>query len=228
MNKTLKLWNALFGQDLTPNDCEIIGVEPDGTVIYYNATDGTCYNNGLTVDAVEDEEGKMNEREHIVTHPLQYVVLLRMQLAACLSLEGSNGMKDGLGRQKARLLEINTIVERALSTDPHKFVSNLKKEAEFVRMKNASVPLKKAQRVGPEHAMMTNEPFLRGDNGRILSRSAFEQRCYIQRAGQRSDRWENGKHVSVRKFAVYFGGDILRICCVPKAWPARSGIELRI
>lgn len=135
MNKTLKLWKVLFGQDLTPNDCEIIGVEPDGTVIYYNAEDGSCYNNGLTVDAVEDEEGKMNEREHIVTHPLQYVGLLRMQLQACLSPEGSKGMKDGLGRQKARLLEINTIVERALSADPHKFVSNLKKEAEFLRMK---------------------------------------------------------------------------------------------
>jgi len=208
MNKTLKLWKALFGEDLTPGDCEIIGVEPDGTVIYYNATDGTCYNNGLTVDAVEDEEGKMNEREHIVTHPLQYVALLRVQLEACLTPKSAKGMNKGREAWKRlRIEKINDIAQRALSADPHKFVSNLKREAEFIQMKNASVPLKKAQRVGPEHAMTTKEPFLLGDNGRIISRAEFERRCYIQRAGQRSDRWENGKHVSVRKFAIYFGRD---------------------
>lgn len=206
MNKTLKLWQAVFGTDLTPKDQEIIGVEPDGTVIYYNATDGTCYNNGLTVDTVEDEEGKMNEREHIVTHPLQYVGLLRMQLQACLSPEGSKGLRDGLGRQKTRLLEINAIAERALSADPNKYVDNLKKEVEYRRLKKEVLPeAKKPNANAAEHAMMTNEPHLRGDNGRLLSRAAFEQRCHIQRAKNRSEKQENGKRVLVRKFAVYFG-----------------------
>lgn len=138
MNKTLKLWCELFGNDQIPNDGEIIGVEPDGTLLYYNAQTAVIYNDGRTVDAIDDgESGKMNEREHIVTHPLQYVALLRMHLKNCstpdmdLKVGSIAKLREGIALQKARLKEINDTVEFCLCADPNKFVSNLSKEMEY-------------------------------------------------------------------------------------------------
>ena len=133
MNKALQLWKVVFGPFAVPLDQEIIGVEADGTVLYYNAKDGSCYSDGLTVDAVNDREVKMNEREHIVTHPLQYVVLLRHHLFKCLS--------PGTARPtKKHLNDINAIVAKATSDNPHAYVSNLQKEAEYIGMKKDALP----------------------------------------------------------------------------------------
>lgn len=132
MNKQLKIWRILFGQDETPRKDEIIGVSDYGELVFYNAEKGTGWCNGSTVATmlVEDEE-KLNEREHMVIHALEYVGLLRMKLESCFT------ELDKVKGQKGRLKAINDIVAHALAVDPDKNVTNLKKKMEYIALKKA-------------------------------------------------------------------------------------------
>jgi len=201
-NQALLLWKEIFGSDKTPNDCEIIGVDNDGTLISYHAKDGSCYNFGVTVAQFKEEDGKANEREHIILNPLAYVALLRMHLKGCHTPKTARGMRrDNEGWKRLRIEKINDIVEQALKIEPDKKVNDLAKEGEYQRLK-AQKEAYKSNGVAGDHAIMTNEPHLRGEDGRLISLAEFERRCHILRAEKLSNI-----HKGERKFCVLFGRD---------------------
>ena len=185
-NQALLIWQQIFGTDLLPNDCEIIGVEQDGSLIYYDAQKGECYITGVNLN---DHDEQLNEREHIMTHPLAYVALLRNALKACAG---------------ATKTQIKTIMERSLSADPHRYVSDLAMEGRNNALKQQVETKTPKQAKGStplEHAMMANEPHLRGEDGLFITATEFANRCHVLSAS--GTTYIGGK--AFRKHAVLFG-----------------------
>lgn len=193
MNNVLTLWKLLFGSAALPNDLEAIGVDPEnGNIILYDGHTGEPFTNGLKVSHVENER-RLTQREHIVVFPLQHLVLARATLKNCITPEGSTGMKEGLGRQKERLITINNLVGNTLEADPNRPANELVLEGRFAALKE-----KQPGTVAAEHHILTMEPGLRNSKGHIMTVGQFEQACHVL---QSSNLNVNG----FRKHLILFG-----------------------
>lgn len=117
----LQTWQMLFGDDLLPNDCELVGLERNGAPIYYDAVKGTCYTDAeLNIQEYLDTGGKFNEREYTIVNPLLMIVILKMKLKEC--------------SEQRTLKAVRAIVDHALTPpDGDKYSASLEFQAKELK-----------------------------------------------------------------------------------------------
>ena len=95
---------------------EIIGVDPEGKCLLY--VEGKVVQ---SEDGLDDIYRSLNQREHMATHPMEYLIVTRMRIELALKKKSWKTARKSL--------------EECLDQDPDRTVNELSYTARYIREK---------------------------------------------------------------------------------------------